>query len=115
MPTIIMGTGSVQTGKSDRSLFLQLSKSWEFIKAFAIRISSGIASLLSGTERLYDLAGLTLTITDHWSLFINHDGINLHPGISWIPKDWLSVAAILVESSEPAISVSFRYSLQNNR
>ncbi len=114
-PTIIVGTGSVQTGRSDQSIFVQLSKSWEFSEVFAMRISSGIASLLPDTERLYGLAALTLTITDHWSPFITHDGINFHPGISWIPTDWLSVATILIESSEPAISVSFRYSLQKDR
>jgi len=112
-PAIILGTGSVQTGGSDQSLFLQLTKSWEFNETFALRLSAGAATLLPDIEEYYGLAGMTLTITDQWSPFVSYDGINFHPGLAWIPTDWLTVAAILVESKDPAVSVGFRYSLLN--
>lgn len=35
-PGLIVGTGSVQTGKSDQSVYGQLTKSWEFGEAFAL-------------------------------------------------------------------------------
>ncbi|MFC1614105.1 hypothetical protein ACFL5K_02290 [Gemmatimonadota bacterium] len=108
-PTLILGIGSVQTGGSDQSLFLQLSKSWELNEIFSVRISSGIAGLIPELNEFYGLAGLTLTITETWSPFISYDGINFHPGLSWIPTDWLAIATILVESKEPAISVGFRF------
>ena len=107
-PDLVLGTGSVQTGKSDQSLFVQLSKSWELSEVFAIRFSTGIAGLLPEVDKLYGLASLTLTITERWSPFISYDGISLHPGISWIPTDWLRLAFILMESEEPAVSIGFR-------
>jgi len=112
-PAVILGTGSVQTGGNDQSLYLLLSKSWEFNETFSARISAGAASLMPDFDKLYGLAGLTLTITERWSPFISYDGINFHPGLSWVPTDWLTVAAILVESKEPAVSVGLRYSLRN--
>jgi len=59
-------------------------------------------------DKLYSLAGLTLTVTEQWSPFVSYNGINLHPGISWMPVDWLTIVGILVESKNPAISVGFR-------
>jgi len=111
IPSVIIGTGSVQTGKSDQSAFLQLSKSWELNEIFSFRLSTGIASLLPDLDQHYGLAGVTLTITEKWSPFLSYDGNNFHPGLSWIPVDWLSLGFIIVESKEPAISVGFRYSL----
>ena len=107
-PALILGTGSVQTGGSDQSLYLQLTKSWEFNESFSTRISAGTASLLPELDKLYTLAGLTLTVTDKWSPFISYDGINYHPGLMWLPFDWLNIAGIYVESEEPAVSAGFR-------
>jgi hypothetical protein len=110
-PSVIIGTGSVQTGGSDQSLFLQVSKSWEISDIFSVRLSTGIASLLPELEKYYGLAGIIMTITENWSPFVSYDGISVHPGISWIPKDWLSVGAVLIESKEPALSVGLRFGL----
>ena len=107
-PALILGTGSVQTGGSDQSLYLQLTKSWEFNESFSTRISAGTASLLPELDKLYTLAGLTLTVTDKWSPFISYDGINYHPGLMWLPFDWLNIAGIYVGSEEPAVSAGFR-------
>jgi len=110
-PTVVLGTGSVQTGKSDQSLFLQISKARELNEWFAIRFSLGIAGLMPDFEDVYGIAGLKLTITERWSPFLSYDGISFHPGLVWIPTDWLSISGILVESKEPAISVAFRFSM----
>ena len=114
-PSVILGTGSVQTGGSDQSLYLLLSKSWEFNETFSARLSTGMATLLPDFDKLYGLANLTLTVTERWSPFISYDGLNFHPGLSWIPTNWLTLAAILVESREPAISVGFRYQFLKNK
>ena len=111
-PSIIVGTGSVQTGGSDQSVFIQISKSWEINELFSIRISSGIASLLPEVKKYYGLAGITLTISEKWSPFASYDGISFHPGLSWIPKEWLAIGIVLIESKEPAISVGIRYNLE---
>lgn len=113
-PSLILGTGSVQTGGNDQSLFCLLSKSWEFNETFSLRVLSGIASLLPDAREYFGLATVTLTITDRWSPFLSYDGINFHPGLSWIPTDWLALAAIYVETETPAISASFRLNLLKN-
>jgi len=64
---------------------------------------------LPEVEQYYGLAGITLTVKEKWSPFLSYDGISLHPGLSWIPNDWLSIGAILIESKEPALSVGIRY------
>ena len=110
-PSLILGTGSVQTGGSDQSLFCLLSKSWEFNEMFSLRLSSGIASLLPDAKEYYGLANITLTITESWSPFLSYDGTNFHPGLSWIPTDWMTIAGILVESKDPAVSVGIRIPL----
>jgi len=114
-PSIIIGTGSVQTGGSDQSLFIQLTKSWEINESFSFRISTGIAGLLPEAKKYYGLAGLTLTITENWSPFFSYDGINFHTGLSWIPNDWLALGIVLIESKEPALSLGIRYDFARNR
>jgi len=108
-PAVILGTGSVQTGGSDQSLYLQLTKSWEFNETFSARISAGMASLMPELDKLYTLAGFTLTVTDKWSPFVSYDGNNYHPGLMWLPVDWFNLAGIYVESEEPAVSAAFRF------
>jgi len=109
-PAIIMGTGSVQAGGSDQSLFLQVTKAIEFSEKFSARFSIGVASLLPDLDRGYFLAGLTLTVTESWSPFLSYDGINFHLGLSWIPIDWLFITGIIVEMQNPAILIGHRLS-----
>ncbi|UCE42295.1 MAG: hypothetical protein JSV17_04820 [Candidatus Aminicenantes bacterium] len=108
-PAVIVGTGSVQTGRSDQSAFIQVTKSFEFSEIISARFSIGIASLLPDFDKEYFLAGITLTVTEQWSPFFSYDGINYHVGLSWIPKDWLFVTGIMVEMKNPAILVGFRW------
>ena len=110
-PGIIIGTGSVRTGSSDQSVYLHITKSREFSEKFALRLTGGIASLVPEFTKIYGMAGLTMILAEKFSPFVNFDGINFHEGISWIATDWLSVAVLLIESKDPAISVGIRWSL----
>ncbi len=107
-PAIILGTGSVQTGGSDQSLFLQVTKAFEFSEQFSARFSLGMASLMPEFKKNYLLAGITLAVTEYWSPFFSYDGINYHAGLSWIPLNWLFITGYLVEMKYPSILVGYR-------
>ena len=107
-PAIILGTGSVQTGNSDQSVFAQVTKSWEFSEIFAVRLSGGIASLIPDFDRGYGLAGATLTVTERFSPFASYDGRKMHLGLSWVVTDWMTISGLLIESKEPALSLAYR-------
>ena len=77
----------------------------------ALRVTAGVASLVPEYDKLYGLGGLTFSIAERFSPFATYDGINFHEGLAWIPLDWLTVSALLIESKEPAFSVGFKYSL----
>ncbi len=109
-PGIILGTGSVRTGKSDQSLYLHLTKLWEFSESFSFRITAGVASLLPEYEKVYGLGGITTSIAEKFSPFISYDGINFHEGLAWIPLDWLTISALLIESKDSALSVGIKHS-----
>jgi len=111
-PGIILGTGSVQTGKSDQSIFIQLTKAFEFSESLSARFSIGTASLLPKLDKRYFLASLTMTITESWSPYLSYDGLNFHLGLSWIPTDRLFIAGIMVEMKYPAVLVGYRWSFQ---
>ncbi len=113
-PAVIVGTGSVQTGGSDQSAFIQVTKSFEFSEIISARFSVGMASLLPDFDKEYFLAGLTMTVTEQWSPFFNYDGINYHAGLSWIPFDWLFVTGLMVEMKDPAIMIGFRWGFEKN-
>lgn len=112
-PAVIVGTGSIQTGGSDQSAFIQVTKAFELSEIFSLRLSIGAATLLPDFNKEYFLAGVTMTVTEKWSPFINYDGINYHAGISWIPYDWLFVTGLMVEMKNPAIMVGFRWGFDN--
>lgn len=109
LPGIILGTGSVQTGGSDQSIYINLTKSWEFSESFAMRITTGIASLVPELSKTYGIFGVTLSIAEKFSIFTNFDGINFHEGISWILTDWISISALLIESKNLAVSVGIKW------
>jgi hypothetical protein len=112
-PGMILGTGSVQTGGSDQSAFLQVTKAFEFSEIFAARFSMGVATLLPDFDKEYFLAAITMTVTERWSPFFSYDGINSHLGLSWIPNDWLFVTGLIVEMRNPAVMIGFRWGLAN--
>jgi len=53
-----------------------------------------------------------VTITEKYSAFINYDGRNIHPGISWLPLDWLTLSALLIEGRDFALSAGIRRQLK---
>jgi hypothetical protein len=109
-PGIIIGTGSVQTGGSDQSVFAQITKSWEFKEGFALRLAGGAASLVPDFDEIYGIGGITATVTEQFSPFASYDGKNFHVGLAWIPTDWLTIGALLVEMENPAVSLGYRFS-----
>ncbi len=112
-PGLILGTGSVRTGSSDQSVYFHLTKSKEFSENFGLRLTCGMASLVPEFNKIYGLAGLTFIIAEKFSPFVNFDGINFHEGISWIATDWLSIAVLLIESKDPAISIGIKLNLKS--
>jgi hypothetical protein len=110
-PGVILGTGSVQTGESDQSVFIQLTKAHEFSEWIALRMSMGISTLAPDFNEIYGLTGITLTVKERLSPFARYDGHNSHLGLSWIPADWLVISSLLLEMRDPAISVGFRWNL----
>jgi len=109
-PGLILGTGSVQTGESDQSVFIQLTKAREFTEWLALRISVGISTLAPDFDEIYGLTGLTISVMERFSPFATYDGTNFHLGLSWIPTDWLVISGLLLEVHDPAISAGFRWS-----
>jgi len=107
-PGIILGTGSVQTGGSDQSIFAQFIKSWEISEIFGLRLSAGAATLVPDFDETYGLAGITASFNQRYAAFANYDGKSLHEGISWIPSEWLTLSLLLVETEFPAISIAFK-------
>lgn len=111
-PGLLVGTGSVQIGGGDQSFYMLLTKSREFSEGFAVQVSGGLATLMPDFDRLYGLAGFTVTIREKYSAFINYDGRNIHPGISWVPLDWLTLSAVLIEGRDFALSAGIRWKLK---
>jgi hypothetical protein len=108
-PGMLIGTGSIRTGGSDQSLFIQVIKSWEISEDFAFQLNGGIASLMPGFDQFYILAGFTTAIKEKWSVFSSYDGTNYHFGLSWIPTERLLISTLLVEAKDPAISLGYRW------
>ncbi len=104
-PGIILGTGSVQTGGSDQSLYLQLVKSIQVNETVSMRLSAGGATLVPDFDESYGQAGVTAMFGKRYAAFANYDGKSYHEGVSWIPTDWLSLSFLMVETEFPAVSV----------
>ncbi len=107
-PAVIVGTGSVQTGGSDQSAYVQVLKSLEIIEGrLGATIAGGYATDLPDLEESWGLATVGLTLFDRFSPFYTYDGVNSHVGLSYFANDWLTVSAYVLEMEEPAVSVSF--------
>ncbi len=107
-PGLILGSGSVQTGGSDQSIYAQLIKSWEISENFGMRFSAGAATLLPDFNEAYGLGGITASFKERYAVFASYDGKSVHEGVSWIPSDWMTLSFLMVESEFPAISIVFR-------
>ncbi|MCP4582221.1 MAG: hypothetical protein GY839_11450 [candidate division Zixibacteria bacterium] len=81
-PGIILGTGSVQAGGSDQSIFAQFIKSWEINESFSLQLSTGAATLVPDFDEAYGLAGITTNFYERYAIFANYDGKSFHEGVS---------------------------------
>ena len=107
-PGIILGSGSVQTGGSDQSAYVQFIKSLDISESFGLQLSAGVATLVPDFDEAFGQAGITASLNKRYSAFANYDGESFHEGVSWTPSDWLSLSFLMVESEYPAISVVFK-------
>ena len=60
-PGLMLGTGSVQTGGRDQSVFIQLTKSWESSEGYVLRLSGGVAGLVPDFDGLENGRARVLT------------------------------------------------------
>ena len=79
-----------------------------------MRITAGVASLIPEYEKVYGLGGITTSIAEKISPFASYDGINFHEGLAWIPLEWLTISALLIESKDPAISIGIKHNFASN-
>ncbi len=114
-PSIILGTGSIRTGSSDQSIYLNVLKSKEFSENFAMSLSGGVASLASDLDKIYGIANVSLIFKEKITTFVNFDGISFHEGATWTVNDWFTVGFMLIESKDPAIIVNITKSLSNKK
>ncbi|MCK5125609.1 MAG: hypothetical protein KAR42_05085 [candidate division Zixibacteria bacterium] len=107
-PGIILGSGSVQTGGSDQSIYAQLIKSVKISEILSLQLSTGVATLVPDFEKTYGLAGVTTSFKERYAVFASYDGESFHEGISWVPSDWVTLSFLMVESELPAFSIVFK-------
>lgn len=112
MPGVIVGTGSVRIHGGDQSIYFQLTKTMEIRESFALCVYAGLSTLLDDFGDLYFIGGLTLRLKERVSAFLNYDGRNFHPGVSWEAAGWLTLSFFLVESREFAFAAGVRFSLK---
>jgi len=111
-PALILGTGSVQTGGSDQSGYVQLAKTLEIVEGrLAASLAGGYATDLPDMEESWGLGTLSLTLYDRVSPFYTYDGINSHVGLSYFLTEWLTLTGYLLEMEESALSVSVQWNL----
>ncbi len=114
-PSIILGTGSIRTGSSDQSIYVNVLKSKEFSENFAMSVSGGVASLVSDIDKIYGIGNVSMIFVEKITAFVNFDGISFHEGLMWTVNDWFTTGVMLIESKDPAITVNITISLFNKK
>ncbi|MCJ2512498.1 MAG: hypothetical protein LN409_03995 [Candidatus Thermoplasmatota archaeon] len=111
-PALILGTGSVQTGGSDQSAYVQIAKTLEIIEGrLGISMAGGYATDLPDLREDWGLASLSLTLFDRVSPFYSYDGVNSHVGLSFFATEWLTLIGYALEMEDLAVSVSVQWEL----
>ncbi|MCF8303598.1 MAG: hypothetical protein K9I94_10025 [Bacteroidales bacterium] len=110
-PGIVLGTGSIRTGSSDQSFYLNLLKSKEFSENFAITASAGVASLASELDKIYGIGNVSATFSEKYTVYVNYDGINFHEGFAWTVNNWLTAGFMMIESKHPSLTLNLTKSL----
>ncbi|MEE9443032.1 MAG: hypothetical protein V3V99_10250 [candidate division Zixibacteria bacterium] len=105
-PGLIIGSGSVQIGGNDQSIYAQLLKSIKFDDDFSLSVSAGAATLLPDVDEVFELYGVTAGIFENYSLFVSYDGISYHEGASWKANNWLAISFMMIESEYLALAIN---------
>ena len=109
-PALILGTGSVQTGGSDQSGYIQLAKTLEIVEGrLGLSVAGGYATDLPDLREEWGLGTFSMTLFDRVSPFYIYDGINSHIGFSFFPTEWLILSGYVLEMEEPAVSVGLQW------
>lgn len=111
-PAVIIGTGSVQTGGSDQSAYIQVAKTLEVVEGrLGVSAAGGYATDLPDLEENWLLGTLSLTFFDRVSPFYSYDGVSSHVGLSYFATEWLTITGYMLEMEEPALSASVQWDL----
>ena len=110
-PALILGTGSVQTGGNDQSVYIQIAKTLEIVEGrLGISLAGGYATDLPDLQEDWGLGTFSMTLFDRVSPFYIYDGINSHIGFSYFATEWLTLTGYSLEMEQPALSVNFQWS-----
>lgn len=111
-PAVILGTGSVQTGGSDQSGYIQLAKTTEIVEGrLGASLAGGYATDFPDATNDWWLGTVSLTLYDRVSPFYTYDGINSHLGLSWFATDWLTLSGYSLEMEQAALSATVQWPL----
>jgi len=111
-PALILGSGSVQTGGTDQSGYIQIVKTLEIVEGLlGISLAGGCATDLPDLNADWGLGTFSMTLLDRISPFYTYDGINSHIGISLFATERLTLTCYALEMEEFALSVNFQWSL----
>lgn len=108
-PAVVLGTGSVQTGGSDQSAYIQFVKSLELREGLALTLSGGYATDVPDFREDYGLANVSLTLLERIAPFYTYDGRTSHAGVTVYPTEWLQITGYALELKEPALAMGFRW------
>lgn len=111
-PALILGTGSVQVGESDQSVFLQIAKTIEIIEGrLSFSVAGGYATDFPDWKETWGLGTFSVTLFDRIRPFYLYDGIHSHGGLSYFAADWLTFTGYWLELDAPAVSVHLQWTL----
>ena len=111
-PALILGTGSVQTGGSDQSGYVQVAKTLEIVEGrLGISLAGGYATDFPDLKEDWILGTFSMTLFDRASPFYTYDGVNSHVGLSFFATEWLTLTGYALEMEELAVSASVQWEL----
>lgn len=109
-PAVILGIGSVQTGGSDQSGYVQIAKTLELVEGrLGLYLAGGYATDLPDTREDWGLGTISMTLYERVSPFYTYDGSNAHSGLSYVATEWLTLKGYLLEMEEPALGLSVQW------
>ena len=110
-PAVIAGIGSVKANNSDQSAFITATRSLEDDLGKPIRISFGMATYLSGSNKIYPIWTLSYLYREKFFPFISSDGLNTNYGISYFLSEWMNLGVVRVENRYLGMMLGYRFTL----